>query len=69
MIDTEKIDLILEYAIRGYLFGMGEASPEELKGDLKKILPEQSSKYVDEQFGKILERYLKDTGYKHPLEE
>ena len=39
MIDTDKVNLILEFSIRGYIFGVGEASPEELKKDLKKVKP------------------------------
>lgn len=62
MIDTDKVNLILEFSIRGYIFGIGEASPEELKKDLKKIL--STSKlaldFVDKQFDEILEKKLKE---------
>lgn len=62
MIDTDKVNLILEFSIRGYIFGISEASPEELKKDLKKIL--STSKlaldFVDKQFDEILEKKLKE---------
>ena len=63
MIDIEKITVALEFSIRGYLFGMGEATIEELKKDLKEILSPSSkleSDFIDRLFEKILDRKLRE---------
>ena len=63
MMDIEKIAIALEFSIRGYLFGMGEATPVELKKDLKKILSPSSkleSDFIDRLFEKILDRKLRE---------
>ena len=63
MMDIEKIAVALEFSIRGYLFGMGEATPGELKKDLKKILSPSSkleSDFIDRLFERILEKKLKE---------
>ena len=68
MMDTKKIAVVLEFSIRGYLFGIGEATPKELKEDLKELFPKPVSDLIDIQFDKILERKLKEIGWNH-LEE
>ena len=61
--DIEKIAVALEFSMRGYLFGMGEATPGELKKDLKEILSPLSkleSDFVDRLFERTLEKRLRE---------
>lgn len=65
MIDTEKIALVLEFSIRGYLFGLGKASLKDFKKDLADLFPKNTSNLVDKQFDEIWERKQKEMMFEH----